>query len=175
MVNVNVSKLLFTTTTIDENEEEKQKRLFILGLMILFGWILIIVFCVYPKLIYKLIINYLCCCFKNLLSNKQQNNNLENLNNLKEKERIRTTNKTFIGLSLATTSPSNILLKQVGFEGNMVEYDVQRKKFVSASIAVPEILENEDIEYRESEEEDEIERAKRESKKSKNSKKLTFK
>jgi len=29
---------------------------------------------------------------------------------------------------------------KVGFDGNMVEYDTQRKQFVSASIAIPESI-----------------------------------
>ncbi|CAK5068773.1 unnamed protein product [Meloidogyne enterolobii] len=173
MVNVNASKLLFATASIDADEAEKQRRLFILGLMILFGWMLVIVFCVYPQLFSDLFTRYLCCCFTRLSGKKQQG--LEELAALKrEQERVRTSNRTFIGLSLATTSPSNILLKQVGFDGNMVEYDTQRKQFVSASIAIPEsILEIEDIDYKESEEEEEdkIERSKRESQKSKKSNK----
>ncbi|CAK5041655.1 unnamed protein product [Meloidogyne enterolobii] len=125
------------------------------------------------KLFSDLFTRYLCCCFTRLSGKKQQG--LEELAALKrEQERVRTSNRTFIGLSLATTSPSNILLKQVGFDGNMVEYDTQRKQFVSASIAIPEsILEIEDIDYKESEEEEEdkIERSKRESQKSKKSNK----
>jgi len=54
MVNINASKLLFATASIDADEAEKQRRLFILGLMILFGWMLVIVFCVYPQVIVKI-------------------------------------------------------------------------------------------------------------------------
>nr|CAD2146771.1 unnamed protein product [Meloidogyne enterolobii] len=172
MVNINASKLLFATASIDADEAEKQRRLFILGLMILFGWMLVIVFCVYPQLFSDLFTRYLCCCLTRLSGKKQHG--LEELAALKrEQERIRTSNRTFIGLSLATTSPSNILLKQVGFDGNMVEYDTQRKQFVSASIAIPEsILEIEDIEYKESEEEEEEDKIERNKENHKNQKDL---
>ncbi|KAI6183539.1 hypothetical protein M3Y97_00499600 [Aphelenchoides bicaudatus] len=83
--------------------EENERHIYMLGLAILFGWILVVILCAAPHLFLDLIKRYLCCYRAEHKTAKK----------VKEaQERLRRASQNFLGTQLAI-KPSSILLHQV--------------------------------------------------------------
>uniref|UniRef100_A0A0N5B434 Uncharacterized protein n=1 Tax=Strongyloides papillosus TaxID=174720 RepID=A0A0N5B434_STREA len=90
-----------------EYEMEKDtKYIFLLGIGILCGWMIVIIICASPQLFRNYIFKYLCCCFRN----REKNGNQEKIK--AAQERVRSASKSFLSNQLASF-PSTILLQQV--------------------------------------------------------------
>ncbi|KAL3102959.1 hypothetical protein niasHT_025867 [Heterodera trifolii] len=115
-------------TSIDDvllvDDNEKQKRLFMLGLFILFCWVVVIILCAYPQLYRDLLLRYVCCCFAGFAVRRREKCRQRADQLAKARERVRAASKSFISVSTAV-SPTAIMLKEIGLselrQGNAME------------------------------------------------------
>uniref|UniRef100_A0A914HE41 Uncharacterized protein n=1 Tax=Globodera rostochiensis TaxID=31243 RepID=A0A914HE41_GLORO len=97
-------------TIMDENET--QKRLFVLGLIILFCWVIVIILCAYPQLFRDLLLQYVCCCFAGFAVRRRTKCQQRADKLAKARKRVRSASKSFITVSTAVT-PSAIMLQEI--------------------------------------------------------------
>jgi len=89
---------------IEEFDVKQSHYIFILGIVILFGWMIIILLCAYPQL-FRNFLERICCWMVRRRDQEQQKVKLA-------KERVRSANNSLLGTSMAQ-APSKILVSQV--------------------------------------------------------------
>uniref|UniRef100_A0AAF5DK43 Uncharacterized protein n=2 Tax=Strongyloides stercoralis TaxID=6248 RepID=A0AAF5DK43_STRER len=86
--------------------EKDAKYIFLLGIGVLCGWMVVIIICASPQLFRNYISKYLCCCCRN-------RETIRNQDKIKAaQDRVRSASKSFLSNQIASF-PSTILLQQV--------------------------------------------------------------
>uniref|UniRef100_A0A914ZF61 Uncharacterized protein n=1 Tax=Parascaris univalens TaxID=6257 RepID=A0A914ZF61_PARUN len=85
------------------DDEKDTRKIFIFGLCVLFGWMIVVIICASPKLFRDLFFRHCCCCCQR----RKEDDKIE-----QAKARVRSASKSFLVNSIAA-QPSAIFLHQI--------------------------------------------------------------